>query len=736
MLTCFSSAVVAAATFGLFGGNAVAASGADWAAMNGPVSPWPRPIPARVLDAGAAAKDDLLVFTLGDVRSPLANATFDPAGDRLTFADGRVVERYYAGTLGIRHYAAMDKARFPLPPSGWCSWYFYYQDLTAADVLENARWLGANFRDYGVRYIQIDDAWQGKGRGLADNRDWTVTDARFKEPGMPGLAKAIRELGFEAGIWLVPFGQSSAAVAAKHDVWLTGADGKPIGHEWVGTYMLDPTAPGAAAYLTDLHRTLREWGYTYFKTDGFPPTIDVYAGNIGAMRRAPTFEAGKNVEAAQDLFRSMLPAIRTGIGDDAYWLGCWGISLPAIGHVNGGRTAGDVNVWFNGYLHAIDAIQNWALLHNIAWYSDPDVVIVRPPLSDGVARSWATALALSGQSLLTSDRLMDLPASRLDLLKRIYPATDVRAIDLFKRGADMAKNAGEGSAKVADTATRVNIWNLKVAHGGNVGRAYDVVGVFNFDQKQAESRRVSWAELGLDASKPHHVFDYWSGVYLGAWSSGVFLDVPPGDVRVLSVVPMEDRPVVLSTNRHVTQGWVDLKTLKTTGSGTAWTVEGESAAIGGSEYTLAFGLPRSGPGMMEITGFEAVGADGKPVAATFSASQGWASAGFWNAATQTVKWKATFGPATRVYSHPVRPELGISVEPAGKGSVRATWGIQWAPAAAFVLELDGQPLGTAFSTSATLRGLETGREYTLRQRPAWYDGTVAGGGPEVKFRAP
>ncbi|NIQ55737.1 MAG: hypothetical protein GWN71_20970, partial [Gammaproteobacteria bacterium] len=69
---------------------------------------------------------------------------------------------------------------------------------------------------------------------------------------------------------------------------------------------------------------------------------------------------------------------------------------------------------------------------NIAWYSDPDVLLIRPPMTDGLARSWATMLALTGQSLMANDRLPDLPPSRVALLKRVFPATDVRALDLYR----------------------------------------------------------------------------------------------------------------------------------------------------------------------------------------------------------------------------------------------------------------------------------------------------------------
>lgn len=100
-------------------------------------------------------------------------------------------------------------------------------------------------------------------------------------------------------------------------------------------------------------------------------------------------------------------------------------------------------------------------LHNVAWYADPDVLVVRSPLLLDQARAWATLQGLTGQAVLTSDRLMDLSAERVELLRRVYPAVDIVPMDLFK--SDRNKR----------------IWDLKINH---LGRSYDVVGVFNFDE--------------------------------------------------------------------------------------------------------------------------------------------------------------------------------------------------------------------------------------------------------------
>src|SRR5262245_4527296 len=56
------------------------------------VTPWPRPIPCRTSDS---ASPRVIVTTLGDVQTTLADGAFDPMGDRVRLGSGETVEHYY-----------------------------------------------------------------------------------------------------------------------------------------------------------------------------------------------------------------------------------------------------------------------------------------------------------------------------------------------------------------------------------------------------------------------------------------------------------------------------------------------------------------------------------------------------------------------------------------------------------------------------------------------------------------
>ena len=216
--------------------------------------------------------------------------------------------------------------------------------------------------------------------------------------------------------------------------------------------------------------------------------------------------------------------------------------VEGIGIMNGSRTMGDIVLgWEGGFMLAMRATLQDYYLHNIAWYNDPDVFILRSPLPYPQAQAWATIQGLTGVALMGTDRLDDLSEPRVELMRRIYPAVDIRPLDLFKVENDK------------------RIWDLKINH---LNRHYDVVGLFNYDQDKRDPMYIKWAELGLPEDKPVHAYDFWNQDYLGAWEVGMMVDVDPASCRVLSLLPDNSQIQLVSTNRHITQGWVDLKKIQ------------------------------------------------------------------------------------------------------------------------------------------------------------------------------
>ena len=655
---------------------------------------WPHQIPCRIHDG---SNKDLFIAVLGDVETPLADGVYDPANDSVSLKDGSIKSNYYRDTLGLKYFKPVDKSRFPVPPSGWCSWYYYYSDITEEEVRRNAQWIAEHLKDYGAQYVQIDDGWQGTGR--VKGRDWTSLGENFRG-GMASLASYIKSLGLTPGIWLAPHGQSNEAVVKKNPgVFLLKPDGTSASESWEGRFLVDPSAEQSEKYLTELFTTISNWGYEYFKIDGQPVVVGEYKAKKTFMKNPP--------DDPVPLYRNTVETIRRTIGPDRYLLGCWGMPVEGLGIMNGSRTGGDVVLgWTGGFTTALRATMQQYYLHNIAWYCDPDVMLVRSPLTLDQARAWATLQGLTGQALMSSDRVMDLSDERVDLLRRVYPAVDIRPLDLFP------------------SERNKRIWDLKIKH---LARSYDVVGFFNFDESKSEQIRLNWKELGLSDTARIHVFDFWNKEYLGSWENGMTVNVSPASCRVLTLLPSEDHVQLISTSRHITQGWVDLIAERYDEQRSSYT--GTSKLIKNDAYELRFVFPRGKNfAVKKATARASFGR--LPVKITNH--QGWATVQILAPRTAEATWEVLFEPSD-LYHYSTREPTNLSVERAGLDGARLRWSPQYYLNAGYRVYLNGKPLGYTQNASFPLTELDPNLEYTAEVETIWEDGTASQKRAAVKF---
>lgn len=661
--------------------------------QTGTMDAWPHPIPCRIHDG---PNPDLLVMTLGDVETSLADGMFDPVKDEVQLKDGTTKTNYYRDVLGVKFYQPLDKAKYPLPPSGWCSWYYYYNRVTADEVKQNTDWIADNLKDYGAQYVQIDDGWQGSGtRDSA--RNWEVVNTNHFPEGMAAVAKYIAARGLKPGLWIAPHGQSSDAfVRANPGMFLLRSNGATASDTWEGKYLLDPTSPAAETYLAGLFKRLSGWGYDYFKIDGQPIVVDEYAKKASFMMSPSTDAAG--------LYRKTLGTIRGAIGPDRYLLGCWGIPLEGAGIMNGSRTGGDVVLGWGGFQVALRPTLQFYYLHNIVWYSDPDALLVRSPLTLEQARVWATLEGLTGQALMSSDRLMDLGAERVELLRRVYPATDIRPLDLFP------------------TERYKRIWDLKVKH---LGRRYDVVGVFNFDTDKADQVYLNWAELGLAKAKRVHVFDFWNQEYLGAWLEGMAVPTEPTSCRVLTLLPDSGSIQLISTSRHITQGPVELRNWsrdRNSFTGTSHLIKGDPYRLSfvfppGTNYTVAHAIARAGRHHLPVEVLN---------------HQGWSAMKITSPKTQDVDWEIEFRRAEAFSFPPSAPE-GLFVRPVGLDCASVNWREQYYLNAGYEVYLDDKLLGQTPEARFLIRNVDPTVPHTARVKTVGEVGTQSSRSAQVEF---
>jgi alpha-galactosidase len=155
--------------------------------------------------------------------------------------------------------------RITAAPTGWCTWYHYFGTDKAPDTKANLAVIEENGLPLDV--ILIDDGYQ------TAVGDWLTVNDKFPE-GMQVLADRIRASGRVAGIWTAPFGAApESRLFTEHPEWFICDERGRLVVAWrhqlsTECYALDPTHPGAAAWLAQAFRTMRqEWGFAFFKID-------------------------------------------------------------------------------------------------------------------------------------------------------------------------------------------------------------------------------------------------------------------------------------------------------------------------------------------------------------------------------------------------------------------------------------------------------------------------------------
>lgn len=380
----------------------------------------------------------VLAYELGGQEIPAGESV---ALDELLLFSGAQVnetlDRYLASVGPLDDSA-------PAPPAGWCSWYYYFTKVTAADVEENLEEASRHEVDWS--YFQLDDGYQ---RQVGD---WLQLNAKYPD-GLAPLVSRIEEKGMVAGLWLAPFSaRANSQLFRAHPDWFLKDDrGRPALAGWnpmwgVGGrfYGLDTTHPEAQAWLRDVIRTMvHDWGFRYLKLDF------VYSAAIYARAHDPRLSPAQRLKLGYQI-------VREAAGPDVFLLGCGAPLSASIGHVDGMRIGPDVApFWFPKLRyhvtrdpHALStcfAIRNTltrAQMHRRLWQNDPDCLLIRDTetkLNADERQSLTNAIAVSGGMVLLSDRLSRLPASFWPRIERITKLTRACAggrtwpLDLMER---------------------------------------------------------------------------------------------------------------------------------------------------------------------------------------------------------------------------------------------------------------------------------------------------------------
>jgi hypothetical protein len=137
------------------------------------------------------------------------------------------------------------------------------------------------------------------------------------------------------------------------------------------------------------------------------------------------------------------------------------------------------------------------------------------------------------------------------------------------------------------------------------------VALYNTSDEKAEvstaisGQRVDNA-IGLDPDGHYHAYEFWSDTYLGKLpgTARIGRELEPNHCAMISVRNAQAHPQVLSTNRHILQGWVELKDVR-------WdpesrTLDGTARVIGGEPFQIVVANNGAKAIKLEANGAEVV----------------------------------------------------------------------------------------------------------------------------------
>lgn len=270
-----------------------------------------------------------------------------------------------------RYFAKMNvKPLTDKKIKGYTSWYNYYQKINEKIILRDLDAISK--KTDKVNTFQIDDGYQ------TSVGDWlSINKTKFPN-GMKPIVEKIHAKGWQAGLWLAPFGaQKGSKLASEHSDWLVkGKNGKPImvGANWGGFYAIDIDNTDARAYIKNVFDTvLNDWGFDLVKLDFLYATAVVPLHN----------------KTRGQLAYESIDFLRECVGDKQI-LGCGVQQMPCFGKVEYMRIGADMDLgwkhkFFRNLTHREDvstpnAIHNSVYrrcLNNRAFLCDPDVFLLR-----------------------------------------------------------------------------------------------------------------------------------------------------------------------------------------------------------------------------------------------------------------------------------------------------------------------------------------------------------------------
>jgi len=431
---------------------------------------------------------------------------------------------------------AQQQELAPTPPMGWNSWDAYAQNITEAQVKENADFVAKNLQRYGWNYIVIDEGWylpdpspsteQNKGFVMDAEGRFLPSVARFpsaaNNAGFKPIGDYLHAQGLKFGIHIVR-GIPKESVAKNLPI----ADSRFHAAEAADTsdtcpwntynYGVKDNAAGQA-YYDSLASQYAAWGIDFLKVDCIAD--HPYKADEIRMIRQALDKTGRPIV----LSLSPGPTNVSHAAEVRKYSEMWRISDDFWDHWG---------VWpkhefSQGILQQFATAATWAPFTGEGHWADADMLPLghlAPHPGEGEPR----------QSMLTHDEARTLVTfwsifrSPL-MIGANLPATDPFTLALLENPEVIAVDQhSTGNHQLVTTATEV-IWTAKRADGpGNYLAIVNVSDVpHTFDHP--------WADLGF-SSKSFKMRNLWDREDLGTADRLNVVLAPHASAMYLLAIP-------------------------------------------------------------------------------------------------------------------------------------------------------------------------------------------------------
>jgi hypothetical protein len=225
-------------------------------------------------------------------------------------------------------------------------------------------------------------------------------------------------------------------------------------------------------------------------------------------------------------------------------------------------------------------------------------------------RMTLTMAYVAASRLLLANSFRDMSAAMLHDLTRTFPyptePRSARPIDAF---------TNPGFPRVYDFAVTPD-WHQVTLFNNTLPTREETIAV-------PLAGDTTDGAFGLDPRHEYYVYDFWNDCFVGKFKGSDTLRqvLRPGEARMLSIRKVEKHPQVLSTNRHIMQGYYELSDVKWSGH----RLTGKAKVVAGDPLKIVIALNGHQPKDVKVSD------DGRLAVLTIERSK-----------NETVSWSVSF----------------------------------------------------------------------------------------------